>query len=127
MKLSQLSSETFRSAVTKLSTASLPPKTAFQIKKLIQSLESDLKIFEETRNAIVNEYCLKDENGQPVPAGEGMVTLDMTRVAEWQPKIDELMSLETTVELPKFSIEALGDKVELSATDLFALGDLITE
>jgi hypothetical protein len=127
MKLSQLSSDAFKSAVNKLSTASLPPKTAFQLKKLIQSLESDLKIFEETRNAIVTEYCLKDEKGQPVSAGEGKVTLDMTRAAEWQPKLEELMSLETTVDLPKFSIEALGDKVELSATDLFALGDLITE
>jgi len=127
MKLSHLSSDAFKSAVGKLSNASLPPKTAFQVKKLIQALESDLKIFEETRNSIVNEFCLKDENGQPVSAGEGMVSLDMTKQAEWQPKLNELMTLESTVALPKFSIDALGDKVELSAADLFALGDLISE
>lgn len=127
MKLSQLSTEDFKSAIAKLSAASLPPKTAFQVKKLIQTLESDLKIFEETRNSIVMEFCLKDEEGNPVSAGEGMVSLDMSRMEEWQPKINELMSLETTVELPKFSIDALGDKVELSAKDLFALGELIAE
>ena len=127
MKLSLLSTEDFKAAIGKLSAASLPPKTAFQVKKLILALEADLKIFEETRNAIVMEYCLRGEDGQPLAAGEGMVTLDMSRSEEWQPKINELMSLETTVELPKFSIEALGDKVELSAKDLFALGDLIAE
>jgi len=127
MKLSHLSSDAFKTALNKLLSAPLPPKTAFKLKKLTQQLEGDLKIFEDTRNSIVMEFCQKDEEGNPVQNENGTVNLDMEKVAEWQPKINELMSLETTFEIPKVSLDDLGDKVELSAADLFTLGDLITE
>lgn len=127
MKLSHLSSEPFKNSLNKLLSAPLPPKTAFQLKKLTQKLEEDLKIFEDMRNAIVQEYCAKDENGNPVQNDNGTVNLDISKADEWQPKVSELMSLETSFEIPKVSLDSLGDKIELSATDLFVLGDLITE
>lgn len=125
MKLSQLASPDFKAAFQKLLQASLPIKTTFKLKKLTQGLEIELKLFEETRESIVKEFGEKDEGGELKFNEQGLVALDVSKVAEWQPKLAELMAVET--EVPKISLEDFGDKLELSAHDLFALGELIQE
>ncbi len=127
MRLSQLASPEFKSAVQKLMGAPLPIKTTFRLKKLVSSLESELKIFEETRESIVKEYGEKTESGELKFNEQGLVQLDLSRAPEWQPKLSELMMLESSLELPKFSLSDFGDSLQLSANELFALGDLIQE
>ena len=127
MRLSQLASPEFKNAVQKLMQAQLPVKTTFRLKKLVVALESELKIFEETRESIVKEYGEKTESGELKFNEQGLVQLDLSRAAEWQPKLSELMMLESSLELPKFSLSDLGDQLQLSANELFALGDVIQE
>jgi hypothetical protein len=127
MRLSQLASPDFKNAVQKLMQASLPVKTTFRLKKLVVALESEIKIFDETRESIVKEYGEKDEEGNLKQNEQGLVQLDLAKAAEWQPKLSELMMLESAVELPKFSLSDLGESLQLSANELFALGDLIQE
>jgi hypothetical protein len=123
MKLSQLSSSEFKTAFQTLMKSQLPIKTTFALKKLTIKLESELKLFEETRESIVKEFGEKDEQGNLKQNENGMVNLDLSKASEWQPKIQELMALETEVQ--SFELSDLGDKLELSTAELFALGDLI--
>jgi hypothetical protein len=127
MRLSQLASQEFKSALSKLMSAQLPIKTTFRLKKLVQNLEGELKLFEETRHSIVQEYGEKDEAGNLKQNEQGLVNLDVSKSEEWQVKLSELMMIESTLELPKLTLSDFGDKVELSANDLFALGSLISE
>jgi hypothetical protein len=123
MKLSQLSSSEFKTAFQTLMKSQLPIKTTFALKKLTIKLESELKLFEETRESIVKEFGEKDEQGNLKQNENGMVNLDLSKASEWQPKIQELLALETEVQ--SFELSDLGDKLELSTAELFALGDLI--
>lgn len=127
MRLSQLASPEFKAAVDKLMAAQLPIKTTFKLKKLVLALEPEVKIFHETRESIVKAYGEKNEDGSLKADSKGMVQLDILRVEEWKPKLSELMMLESTVELTKFSLSDFGDQLQLSANELFALGDLIQE
>lgn len=127
MKLVHLSSNEFKSAVSKLVGTALPPKTAFQIKKLVQNLESELAIFEEMRKNLIEEYATRDENGEIKVAENGNIFLDPTRTTEWQSKFSDLSMLETSLPLPAISLTELGDKVELSASDLIALDSIVVE
>ena len=127
MLISKLASSDFKAAVQKLMAASLPIKTTFRLKKFIVGLEVELKIFEETRESIVKEYGEKDEDGTLKTNEQGLISLDAARASEWQTKLSELFSLETQIDVPKISIEDLCEDVKLSANDLFALGELISE
>jgi hypothetical protein len=127
MKLSHLATPEFKQAVQKLMSMQLPIKTTFKLKKSIAALESELKIFEETREDLVKNYGQRDESGNLKFNENSMIQLDLSRAAEWQPKFTELMSLETSTEFPKFKIEDFGESLQLSANDLFALGELIEE
>ncbi len=123
MKISHLVSPTFKSSFSKLMSTPLPIKTVFALKKLTLKLESESKLFEETKKEILEMYGEKDELGELKVSENGLVNLDMARSSEWQVKIKDLSELE--LEVPKLKLEDLGDKLELTGEDLFILGDLI--
>ena len=123
MKLSKLASPEFKSAFQQLMKAQLPIKTTFTLKKLTIKLEAELKLFEETRNGIIEAYGEKNEDGTLKQNENGLINLDLARTVEWQSKIQELMELDTDVQ--PLELADLGDKLELSTSELFALGELI--
>jgi len=125
MKLSALSSPGFTQAINKLLTASLPVKTAFKLKKYVDQIQPELKHYEELKKALFDEFSVKDENGETL-VKDGMISLDMAKADQWQPKAMELNDLESDAKL-ELSLDDLGDKVELSAADLVNLGDLLKE
>jgi hypothetical protein len=125
MKLSALSSPGFTQAINKLLAASLPVKTAFKLKKYVDQIQPELKHYEELKKALFDEFSVKDENGETL-VKDGMISLDMAKADQWQPKAMELNDLESDAKL-ELSLDDLGDKVELSAADLVNLGDLLKE
>lgn len=46
----------------------LPYKLAYAISKNVKKLEDEIKIIEEGRTALLEEYAVKDEEGKPVIA-----------------------------------------------------------
>jgi hypothetical protein len=127
MRLSKLAAPEFKSALHKLMEAPLPVKTTFRLKKLVVALEAELKIFEETRELIVRDFGEKSEDGQLKFNEQGMIKLDISRASEWQPKLAELMMLESSIDIPKLTLSDFGETLQLSANELFALGDVISE
>lgn len=126
MLISVMTSQQFKNAITALATSKMPVKTTFKLKKLIPLIEGEIKIFEETKNEIVKEYGQKDEKGELV-VKDNLVNLDQARAAEWQQKIQELSALECSFELPKFTLDELGEDLKISAEELLVLGELISE
>lgn len=127
MKISILASDQFNLAFNKLISASLAPKTAFKLKKLALTIAQEVKVYEEIRTGLLQEYGKRDESGNIIQDEKGMVYLDMDKKEEFEPKLKEFNELETTAEITKISLEELGDKVELSASDLLALEAVICE
>lgn len=125
MKLWKLSTPAFGIAFARLCSAQLPPKTSYKVVKLNKRVREEAKNYDETRNKILNEYGAKKEDGTLDASPEGTVQLDMERQEAWKKEFLDLEALD--VEMPTISLAELGDKIELSANELLALEDVITE
>lgn len=120
MKLAVYVSEPFQKALNKLAETQLPVKTSFKLSKYIKDMATEAEVFNAQRQKIFTEF------GKPVEGKEGMLQLDVDRQEEWLPKITELNELESTAEF-KLKLDDLGDKAELTASDLLVLQDLVEE
>ena len=125
MKVHVLATNGFQSALNKLIAAELPLKTAFKLKKFSTAIQEDLKLFEELRSKVFQEFGTKDDSGEVI-VNDGMITLDPSLADQWQPKLVELQELEAEAKL-ELTLDDLGDKVELSAADLMTLDGVLKE
>ena len=108
-------------SLSRLAQQPLPGKVAYWIGRLISAAQSELKALEETRVKLVKQH-----GEQPDPEKE-----------EWRVKPELLMAfsadleelLQQEIELPGrvFSVEELGEKIELAPLDFLNLDWLIRE
>ena len=93
MKLTLSQIEQAYAACTRIKDEKLNIKTAYQLLKLVNELEVELKNFEEFTRNLILEYCEKDEDGKPITTiteqGEG-VTIPENNRSILQEKIQEL-------------------------------------
>ena len=78
------------------------------------------------RNAIINEYAMRDENGQIVVYDDGTIRLVEEKIKEANNAILELNNVEVDVPNIKFSLAEL-EEIKLSVADMFALDEFIEE
>ena len=99
--------------------------TAFQLKKIANTVDNELQLYETTRQAALLKFCELNSDGELDTDDKGVVKFksddDQKQFGE---ELKEL--LDQDIDLGKVSATAL-DKVELSANDLMMLSDLITE
>ena len=132
MIVARLVEPAFHAAFAKIASpeASLPVQTAFKLKKAAQKIEEAVKHFNEQRQAIVTKFAVRREDGEidtkkDEASGQEIVQLDLATKEEWEKAFADLHSFE--VELPQIPVALLGEKVELTVTDLFQLDGLIVE
>lgn len=122
MKLSNLVNPAFKSALTKLNQQQLPLKTAFKLKGIINSVDVELKKYDEIRQAALTQYGKKNEDGSLTADENGNVSLEDAE--SFVKQLNELLSLD--IELPKVTLAELGENVTMSSEELFLL-DFISE
>lgn len=96
----------------------LPIKTAYKISRLATAIEQEVSFYQTKFREIVEEYCLRDENGNFVPTADGQgFKIVEGKEAECNQAMFELHTLE--VELPDitFDIDEF-DGLELTISDL---------
>jgi hypothetical protein len=124
MKLANLIDPRFKQALTKLNQQQLPLKVAFKLKGAINSVDAELKKYEEVRMSALQKYGKKNEDGSLAADENGNIPLEGDSAQNFVAELNELLSLE--IELPKFTLSELGDKVTMSSEELFLL-DFISE
>ena len=96
----------------KLDKEKFPLKTAYKLSKLYNSLEAEVKIYEETVRAALIKYSKKDENGEPmiqkVEQGE-KIEIDPENQMICMKEIEDLNNNEIEIDDCNLSISDFGD------------------
>jgi len=110
MKLETLLDDTFKSGLTKLAKASLPLRSAFKLKGIINTLEAELKKYEEVRQAALQKYGkLKEDGSYEVDEAQKVLFKTEEDAKAFFVEHEELA--KTEIEVAKLKMAELGDNV----------------
>jgi hypothetical protein len=110
-----------------LSNKQLPVKVSYAIAKNINSINKELKIFDEEKMKILKDYTLKNESGEPKVKDNKFIFID-GKEDECNEKYNELLDIDVDIEIRKFNInELLNSNVEFSPSELMELDFMLTE
>ena len=124
MKLGTLADPRFKGSFARLQTAPLSLKTAFKLRSIEKVITKELATYEETRQAALNKYGKKNEDGTLLTLGvHKNVQFEEGMFEKFVEELSELNAVEVALE--KVTAAELGDNVKLSADDLALLEDLI--
>lgn len=101
-------------------------KPAYKIMKLCKSVATDEEFYNNKRSEIINEYAVRDENGQIAMSDDGMISIMQDKIPEAEKALRELNEIEVDAPNIKFTLDEL-DELKLSVADMFALDAFIVE
>jgi hypothetical protein len=123
----------------------LPVKAAYWLGKFLKKAQAELADFQEARARVWKQYCRKDDKGTPIMLIEGkkgawveakegyrgayrydFAHLIPEEVAVFNKEIADLTDTEATFEgLKPLTLDQLGDKLEATPQEMYALDALI--
>lgn len=103
----------------------LSPRLSYKLMKFISKIETEERFYNETMKEIINTYCEKDEEGNFIPADNG-IKIKNGYSEECNKMITELDSLEIEPPNITFTIDEL-EEVKFSIQDMLVLSPFITE
>lgn len=101
-------------------------KLAYKIMKLCKSVATEEEFYNTKRNELINEYAVRDENGQIAVSDDGMISIVKDKIDEANGALAELNNLEVDVPNIKFTLAEL-EELKLSVADMFVLDAFIEE
>jgi hypothetical protein len=125
MKLGKLVNPQFKAALNKLAAQDLPLRTAFKLKGVIKTTNDELQKYDNVRTEALHRFGDKDEKGNLINLENGSVKLSDDNMKQFVSELNELLSSE--VNMIAIKVGELGEKVNLSASELFALEDVLTD
>ena len=108
-----------------ISNRKLPVKVSYAIGKNISKVERELKHYNKERQKLIEEYCLKEEEGT-LKITDGNYDIDPERLEDFNKEIDELQEIEVEMDIHKFNIELLNN-YEMSPGELMCIDFMIEE
>lgn len=103
-----------------LASCKLPMRTAYNIKKLMQSIEKETTIFDTLRKNLINEY------GERSKEDPNSFTIPQDKVEKFNSEISELLDQEVSIEFNKISLDDIKN-IEIAPKYLYFLDWLIEE
>jgi hypothetical protein len=127
MKLKMYEILDFPTFFTKVKSQKLPFKISYRLTLLTQEIEKHINYYQEQLRELLDEYGMKDENGNLVPTADGQgIRLIEETMNEAYIKISELRELE--VELPDYTFDADDfNNIELSPEEMFVIVPFIKD
>lgn len=102
-----------------------PVAFSFGLSKNMRALENLNKDFEESRNRLLDEYNVKDENGKPAYLTTGKIEISKEHEDAWKKAMSELLNIEVEFEVHKVELSVL-DGINIEA-DVLYLCDFMLE
>ena len=103
----------------------LPVRVAYRLGRIIKALSEEAKSYDEQRLKLAQQYCEKDEAGNPV-INDGQFRFSPENRAAFEKEHTELLTTEITVEATAIMLDDFKD-IEASARELLLLGDFLVE
>ncbi len=125
VKLGVVASPGFSAALRKMVEGNLPVRTAFKLKGVIKCVNDELAKYEEVRTSLLKKYGKKKEGGELELGDNNQVQFEPDQMQAFVKEFDELLATE--VELPTIAVSELGEKLEISTSDLMAVESIVTE
>jgi|688.fasta_scaffold371448_1 hypothetical protein len=127
MKIKLKETEPILNALTNLLSKELPIKVSYSFSKLLKKIKSEGEIYFEQKDKLIDQYAEKNENNEIIQTQEnGMISIKITNMAEYNSKLEELGNIEFDVEFNPISIDDL--KIDTcKGLDLYVLDGFITE
>ena len=108
-----------------ISSRKLPVKVSYAIAKNIDKVERELKHYNKERKKLIEEYCLKEDNGT-LKITDGNYDIAPERLEDFNKEINELQEIEVEMDIHKFNIELLNG-YEMSPGELMCIDFMIEE
>lgn len=105
--------------------AKLKPSLSYKIYKLCRFAEQEEQFYNEKRNAIIEEFAERDENGFIIN-NDGMIKIIPDNIDDAQNAMNELNAINIDVPRIKFTLDELSE-IKLSVHDIAALDGFIEE
>ena len=103
-----------------------PVKFSFAITKNLKMLEGLNGDFETERNKYLDQYNVKDENGEPAYKSTGRIDIAKEYEKDWQDAVQELLDIDVDINVHKISLSELNG-VSISAGDLLSCDFMLNE
>lgn len=100
----------------------LPLPVAYKLNKINNAADKEADFYQEKFNEIVEKYAKKDEEGNIVFSEDGeQIMIKDDLIAECNDALEELMDLEVEIDNLGLTIDAFGDNIECTATEIDAI------
>lgn len=114
--------------LSNISNKQLPVKVSYTIAKNINSINKELKIFEDEKMKIIKEYAVKDEHGNPKIKENNTYEFIEGKEQECNSKYNELLDIEVDLELRQININDLfNSNVNFTPGELVELDFMLAE
>ena len=106
----------------------LPTKVSYAIAKNIDKIQSVLKIYNNEKQKLIDQYSVKDEEGKTKIGEDNKITIQKEFLEDWNKDIKELQEIENDIEIHKFNISSLENgNYEMSAGEIMLIDYMIEE
>ena len=82
---------------------------AFKIARLARELNKEMETFNEQRRKIIDEYSLKNENGEVKPDENGNIQIMPDRIQEFNIEFSNLLGTEVEINADKLPMDKIDD------------------
>lgn len=103
----------------------VPIKTSYWLTRNADKMTSELKVFETSRQKLLDTYALKDKDGEKI-LNEDKQSYKMQDIEKFQVEFSRLAETEIDVDLKTFKLSDFG-KVEVSVSDMVKLKPIIQD
>ena len=106
----------------------LPTKVSYAIAKNIDKIQSILKIYNNEKQKLIDQYSVKDEEGKTKIGEDNKITIKAEFLTDWSKDIKELNEIENEIDIHKFNISSLENgNYEMSAGEFMLIDYMIEE
>ncbi|WP_024613660.1 hypothetical protein [Clostridium sp. Ade.TY] len=108
-----------------ISNRKLPVKVSYAIGKNISKIESELKHYNKGREKILDECCLKDEDGN-LKIEDGNYSIDPEKMDKWNKDMKDLQDIEVEIDVHKFKLDLLNG-YDMSPSEMMSIDFMLEE
>lgn len=125
MKLATVIDPKFKEIIKKLMEQPLPIKASYKLAGIVKKVDEENARFEEVRQASLKNFGTKDESGNLQIDENNNVKFTQENLIEFSKQLAELG--QEDVEFQSIKISDLGDKVELTPSEMLIIADLFVD
>ena len=107
-----------------ISNKELPIKVSYAIAKNINKIESELKVYSNEKQKLIDKYSEKDDAGKTLIDAENKIKIQDEYLENWNRDIEELLAIENEVDIHTFDISLL-EGFSMSPSELMLIDYMI--